>query len=264
MLVTSPLPRQDLEKVLAPFGESRALPADAYTSVEVFDWEMEAIFGRAWMCLGRADELVGPGQLRAVEVAGQGVLLARDLEGSLTAFSNVCRHRGHELAPVGDAIDAHLIRCPYHSWSYRFDGELRAAPTFTQTQGFDMSDYSLVPVSVREYLGWVWVDLSGEMHAVEDHFGNLAEMAMPYETTRLITAAVHSYVVDANWKIVVENYNECYHCSSIHPELCEVTPPDSGFDHEPTGMWCGGTMVLKDHAVTMSLVTGCQVPQSER
>ena len=97
------------------------------------------------------------------------------------------------------------------------------------------------------------MDLSGEAKPIEDHFGNLAEKAEPYETERLSTGAVHSYVVDANWKIVVENYNECYHCSSIHPELCEVTPTDSGYDHVPTGIWCGGTMTLKDHAVTMSL-----------
>lgn len=249
----APLNTQDLEKVVAPFGENRTLTADAYLSQDVFDWEMEHLFGSTWLCVGRGDELVAPGQIRAIDVAGEGVLLARDRDGALTAFSNVCRHRGHELAPVGEAIDARLIRCPYHSWSYRFNGDLRAAPTFTQTPNFDMSEFPLVGVAVTEYMGWVWVDLSGEAAPIESHFGNLAELATPYETNRLTTAAVHSYVVDANWKIIVENYNECYHCSSIHPELCEVTPTDSGYDHEPTGMWCGGTMTLKDHAVTMSL-----------
>ena len=249
----APLNPAQIARVVAPFGQNLTLPADAYVSKEVFDWEMENVFKATWACVGRGDELVGPGQIRAIDVAGEGVLLARDRDGALTAFSNVCRHRGHQLAPVGDAIDARLIRCPYHSWSYRFSGDLRAAPTFTRTPGFDMSEYPLVSIAVAEYLGWVWVDLSGAAPPVEQHFGNLAEFAAPYQTDRIRTAAVHSYVVDANWKIVVENYNECYHCSSIHPELCEVTPPDSGRDHEPTGMWCGGTMVLKDHAVTMSL-----------
>jgi Rieske 2Fe-2S family protein len=249
----APLNPLDLEKVVAPFGQNRTLTADAYLSSEVFDWELENVFKSTWVCVGRGDELVAPGQIRAVDVAGEGVLLARDREGALTAFSNVCRHRGHELAPEGDAIDARLIRCPYHAWSYRFNGDLRAAPTFTQTPGFDMSEFPLIGIAVTEYMGWVWVDLSGEAPPIETHFGNLADMATPYETDRLRTAAVHSYAVDSNWKIIVENYNECYHCSSIHPELCEVTPTDSGYDHEPTGMWCGGTMTLKDHAVTMSL-----------
>lgn len=250
----APLNTHDLEKVVAPFGQNRTFTADAYLSKDVFDWEMENLFRSTWMCVGRGDELVAPGQIRAIDVAGEGVLLARDRDnGTLTAFSNVCRHRGHELAPVGEAIDARLIRCPYHAWSYRFNGDLRAAPTFTQTPNFDMSEFPLVGIAVTEYMGWVWVDLSGEAPPIETFFGNLASMVVPYETERISTAAVHSYVVDANWKIIVENYNECYHCSSIHPELCEVTPTDSGYDHQPTGMWCGGTMTLKDHAVTMSL-----------
>ncbi|HEX9762503.1 MAG TPA: aromatic ring-hydroxylating dioxygenase subunit alpha [Acidimicrobiia bacterium] len=249
----APLNIEALERVIAPFGQNRTLPAAAYTSEEVFAWETENISRSTWVCVGRLDELVSPGQIRAIEVAGESVLLARDPEGSLTAFSNVCRHRGHELAPVGEAIDAKLIRCPYHSWSYRFNGELRAAPTFTQTPGFDMTEYPLMGIGVTDYLGWVWVDLSGEAKPIGEHYGNLAEKAAPFETERLVTAATHSYVVDANWKIIVENYNECYHCSTIHPELCEVSPPESGLDHQPTGIWCGGTMALKPHAVTMSL-----------
>lgn len=252
-MTAAPLSRDALEAVVAPFGENLTLPAEAYLSQEVLDWEMDSIFGSTWVCVGRSNELVGPGQIRAVEVGSESVLLARDREGQLAAFSNVCRHRGHELAPVGGAIDARLIRCPYHAWSYRFDGTLRAAPTFAQTPNFDMGDYPLIGVNVSEYLGWVWVDLSGEAPPIERHFGNLSQVVAPYETERLVTAASHSYLIDANWKIIVENYNECYHCSSIHPELCEVTPPDSGSDHQSTGMWLGGTMDLKPHAETMSL-----------
>jgi Rieske 2Fe-2S family protein len=249
----APLSRRDVAPILARFGESRTLPAGAYTSADVFDWEVENLFAKTWMCVGRSDELVGPGQIHAIDVMGEGVLLARDRHGRLTAFSNVCRHRGHELAPVNGPIDASLIRCPYHSWSYRLSGELRAAPTLTRSPDFDMSDFPLVPIRVADYLGWLWIDLSGGAAPIEETFGNLADMAAPYEPGRLRTAVVHNYEVAANWKTVVENYNECYHCSSIHPELCEVSPPDSGRDHQPTGLWCGGTMTLKPHAVTMSL-----------
>jgi Rieske 2Fe-2S family protein len=249
----APLDPADLAPVLAPFGESRTLPAAAYTSEEVFAWELRELFASTWVCVGRVDELLAPGQVRAVHVAAEGVLLARDSEGTVRAFSNVCRHRGHELAPIGDLLDARLIRCPYHSWSYRLDGTLRAAPTFIGTPGFDPSDHPLFELSIGTSGGWLWVDLSGEAPALEDHFGNLWEVTTPYETGRLRAAATHSYPVKANWKIVVENYNECYHCSTIHPELCQVTPPESGRDHQPTGMWLGGTMDLKPHAETMSL-----------
>ncbi len=249
----APIDQEQIRGALRPFGESLTFPADAYLSPDVLAWEMDELWRSNWVCVGRLDELLQPGQLRAIDVAGEGVLLSRESDGTLRAFSNVCRHRGHELAPIGDAFDTRQIRCPYHSWSYRFDGSLRQAPKFTQSVEFDTADYPLIDLGISVFGGWVWVDLSGTASDIDSHFGNLAQIAAPYEIDRLVTAATHSYTIDANWKIVIENYNECYHCSSIHPELCEVTPPDSGYDHIPTGMWCGGTMELKPHAVTMSL-----------
>ncbi|MEX0698870.1 MAG: aromatic ring-hydroxylating dioxygenase subunit alpha, partial [Acidimicrobiia bacterium] len=242
---TAPLDQDQLRKVIEPFGANLTLPAAAYTSHEVLAWERENLWQSTWVCVGRLEELVAPRQVRAIELGEESVLLVRDEEGILRAFSNVCRHRGHELAPVGDAIDVRLIRCPYHSWSYRFDGSLRTAPTFTQNPTFETTEFPLISIRLGVYGGWVFVDLSGTSQPLDAQFGNLAEIIAPYEPERLVTAASHSYDVDANWKVVVENYNECYHCSTIHPELCEVTPPDSGFDHIPTGMWLGGTMDLK-------------------
>jgi Rieske 2Fe-2S family protein len=249
----APLDELQLRKVIDDFGQNLTLPSAAYTSPDVLGWEKENLWQSTWVCVGRLEELVAPRQVRAVDLGDESVLLVRDEDGTLRAFSNVCRHRGHELAPVGDAIDVRLIRCPYHSWSYRLDGSLRAAPTFTQSPTFDASEFPLISVDVGVFGGWVFIDLSGSSPSLESHFGNLADIVSPYEPERLMTAATHSYEVEANWKVVVENYNECYHCSTIHPELCEVTPPDSGFDHIPTGMWLGGTMDLKEHAVTMSL-----------
>jgi Rieske 2Fe-2S family protein len=249
----APLDELQVRKVIDDFGHNLTLPSAAYTSPDVLGWEKENLWQSTWVCVGRLEELVAPRQVRAVDLGDESVLLVRDEDGTLRAFSNVCRHRGHELAPVGDAIDVRLIRCPYHSWSYRLDGSLRAAPTFTQSSTFDASEFPLISVGVGVFGGWVFIDLSGSSPSLESHFGNLADIVSPYEPERLMTAASHSYEVEANWKVVVENYNECYHCSTIHPELCEVTPPDSGFDHIPTGMWLGGTMDLKEHAVTMSL-----------
>ena len=249
----APIDQAQLRDVIDDFGQNLTLPADAYTSPDVLAWEKSNLWQSTWVCVGRLEELVAPRQVRAVELGEESVLLVRDEDGTLRAFSNVCRHRGHELAPVGDAIDIRLIRCPYHSWSYRMDGSLRAAPTFTQSPTFDAGEFSLISIGVDVLGGWVFVDLSGSAQPLASHFGNLAEIISDYEPERLVTAASHSYEVNANWKVVVENYNECYHCSTIHPELCEVTPPDSGYDHIPTGMWLGGTMDLKEHAATMSL-----------
>jgi Rieske 2Fe-2S family protein len=251
-MVPAPLDAHSVERVVAPFGTSMTLPAAAYLSDDVLAWERAHLWSGAWVCVGRLDELLAPGQARAVQVGVESVLVTRTQDGVVNAYSNTCRHRGHELAPVGEAFDARLIRCPYHSWTYRFDGSLRSAPTFSQSEDFDPADYPLVGVGVDSWHGWLFVDLSGTAGPLVDQFGNLDDLLGPYEPERLVEMARHDYVVDANWKVVVENYNECYHCSSIHPALCEVTPPDSGKDVQPTGVWCGGMMRLKDHAETMS------------
>lgn len=249
----APLDPAAVQDLLRPFGYSRTLPAPAYRSQDVFDWEAEHIFSGGWICLGRTEDLLAPGQLRAVDHGSETVLLARDSGGAVFGFSNVCRHRGHPLVEVGEPIDARLIRCPYHAWSYRFDGTLRSAPSLTQSPDFDPSEWPLTPIRVGEWLGWLFMDSTGTADPLDTTFGNLAGFLAPYEPQRLIKVARHSYEIQANWKLVVENYHECYHCTSIHPELCEVTPPTSGEDVAPDGLWCGGTMVLKDHASTMSL-----------
>ena len=247
----APLDQAALASTVAPFGSSKGLPADAYRSPDVFTWETAAFFAGSWICLGRQDDLIGPGQARAVKAGDETVLLVRDTE-RLAAFSNVCRHRGHELAPLGDAFDTRFIRCPYHAWTYRLDGTLMTAPTFSSRGDFDEDDYSLISIDTSEWGGWLFVNLDGRADPLETHLGNLASVLAPYGIDGLATAHRQSYVVQANWKLLVENYSECYHCTSIHPALCEVTPVNSGGDLSPTGLWCGGTMDLKPHAATMS------------
>ena len=249
----APIDQSAVAQILAPFGSSRTLPAEAYRSAALFAWEREEIFSRTWMCLGRSDELVQRGTVRAVEAAGEEVLLARDAEGTVGVFSNVCRHRGHPLVEVGEPVAVRQIRCPYHSWAYRLDGSLRTAPTLTRSDDFDATEWPLVPIRSDEWLGWLFIDLSGAAPPLGETFAGLAPVLSPYEPERLQRAARHEYVIAANWKLIAENYHECYHCTSIHPALCEVTPPDSGSDLVPEGLWCGGTMTLKEHAVTMSL-----------
>lgn len=248
----APIDPVAVDGLLRPFGDSRTLPAEAYRSADLLAWELEHIFGAGWICLGRVDDLLAPGQVRGVDLDTESVLLTRDAAGEIRAFSNVCRHRGHPLVEVGEALDARQIRCPYHSWAYRFDGTLRTAPTLTQTVDFDPADWPLIEIRTEAWLGWLFLNSSCDADTVAATYGNVVELLAPYEPERLVRVARHSYDVTANWKLLTENYHECYHCTSIHPELCEVTPVDSGRDSLPDGLWCGGTMDLKDHAETMS------------
>jgi Rieske 2Fe-2S family protein len=250
----TPIARELLAPSLAPFGRSSTLPAAAYTDEAVFTWELEHFLERSWVCVGRSDGLAGAGDQRAVSLGRESALLVRGEDGTLRAFYNVCRHRGHELMEVGVARCRKFIRCPYHAWAYGLDGELKGAPGFGEAGGFEKSGHSLVPMRVVEWHGWLFANTSGDAPPLEEHAGNLTEMIQNYSCGELIVAARRDYEVLANWKILAENYHECYHCSSIHPELCEISPPTSGGNNmEPEGAWIGGPMDLYEGVETMSL-----------
>ena len=248
----APLDAEELARSLAPFGTSRMLPRAAYLDPAVLDWERTHVFG-GWVCLGRTEEVAQPRSLKAFALGHTGVLVSRDEDGRLHAFENACRHRGHELLPCGASAQPRAVVCPYHGWAYHFDGRLRGAPGFKNAPGFDPDAHGLMGMPVKDWHGWLFVDPSGAAGDLDEHLGDLEPVVAPYSAETLRTAASHTYDVAANWKVVVENYQECYHCSNIHPELCRVSPPDSGENVETGGSWVGGWMELRDGAQTMSL-----------
>ena len=272
---SAPVDPVALEAVLRPFGESLTLPAAAYTGRDVFDWERRHLFAGAWACLGRADEVRagevragevrggevrggevrgGAGQ-RALTVGGIGVLLTFAEDG-VRAFANVCRHRGHELLPDGGAAERAAVVCPYHGWAYRPDGTLSTATAMRGVPGFDPARYGLVELPAVTWEGWLFVNADAGAAPFPEYLGELAGLLRPYRTAELRLAARHDYRVAANWKVIVENYQECYHCPQIHPELCRVSPPTSGDNWDLPGAWVGGSMELREHAETMSVDGG--------
>jgi Rieske 2Fe-2S family protein len=248
----APLPVADLEATLAEFGTSRMLPRAAYTDPAVFAWERRNIFA-SWMCVGYSADLPEPGSQRAVPTGTGGVLLTRDEDGALHAFANTCRHRGHELLACGETAKRRSIICPYHSWSYRLDGGLRNAPSFRNVASFDPNEFGLVGLDVVEWHGWIFVDPSGKSGSFAEHVAGTEDILAPYQPEQLTIVARHDYELACNWKVIAENYQECYHCSTIHPELSRISPPTSGDNVELAGQWMGGSMDLIPEAVTMSL-----------
>ncbi|MFI5959964.1 SRPBCC family protein [Cryptosporangium sp. NPDC051539] len=235
--------QEELAPTLAGLGQARMLPRAAYLDEAVLAWEQKHFFS-GWTCVGRSE---GPATARAVD----GVLLTRAKDGRLRAFVNACRHRGHELLPCGAAASPRVVTCPYHAWTYDLDGALKAAPGFGGD--FDKQQFGLIELPVAEWHGWVFVARAGDPGPFAEHIGALEDTVAPYRAENLETAAQHDYVVEANWKTIVENYQECYHCSMIHPELCQVSPPESGENLDRPGDWVGGWMDLREHAATMSL-----------
>jgi Rieske 2Fe-2S family protein len=256
MANTKPVPADiaAIERAAAPFGRSRLLPQECYTSPDVFTWEMEHFYERSWVCAGRADELARPGHQKALRVGNDGILLVRDEHNSIRAFFNVCRHRAHELLAPNECAHARQIRCPYHGWTFALDGSLKVAPrSGGDATEFCPGDFPLIPVRIEVWHGWVFVNLSDDAPPFAEWVGDLEALAAPYEPERLRPGRSRSYEAAVNWKLVHENYNECYHCPQIHPELCRVTPPDSGFNRHLSGAWVGGIMSLAPGASTMSL-----------
>ena len=243
----------------------RMLPAAAYTSTDVFDWELRHLFAGGWTCVGRVDDLFPsdedgrPVSQRAVRVGDVSCLVVRQ-DDVVRMFANTCRHRGHELLPDEGTSQRRSILCPYHAWTYDLGGALIGAKGFfhSGSDGFDADSYRLVELPVRVWEGFVLGHAQHRLHdpAVpdfEEHLGDLAGIVAPYAPGSLVLADRQGYGVAANWKVIAENYHECYHCPLIHPELCQVSPPDSGDNYDLPGWWVGGSMKLRDGMQTMSL-----------
>jgi len=230
------------------------LPREAYVDPEVFDWEQRNIFS-GWTCVGHASDIDPVGAQRAVGSGANGVLLVRSETGEVRAFANVCRHRGHELLACGEATKKRSIICPYHSWSYRLDGALRNAPGFRNAENFDFDpgEFGLTELRLMDWHGWLFVDPSGRDADFAEHVAGLEDIVGPYGPEDLTIVDRHSYELAANWKVIVENYQECYHCSTIHPELSRVSPPSSGETLDLEGSWLAGWMSIVEGAETMSL-----------
>jgi glycine betaine catabolism A len=211
------------------------LPGEAYTSSDVFAREQEVVFARRWILVGRSDEIAEPGTFITRTIANESVILVRRHDGAASAFLNVCRHRGARMLLEERGTCGKVIRCPYHSWSYALDGTLQGAPNIREwALGDERQELALQAVSVHEQHGFLWVRLADGPAFADDIGGQLAsrlgdaDRVEQWDLARLRTGRRIVYDVRANWKLIVENFMECYHCSTIHPELVDVVPEFRG------------------------------------
>jgi glycine betaine catabolism A len=203
-----------------------SLPRASFISEAEFGREREAILFADWFCVGRAEVLAAQGEYLTANVAGESVVVVRGEDGGLRSFYNVCRHRGSRLVPPEEGIGCFngTIKCPYHAWTYGLDGALRSAPFLPDLRNYRAA-LSLHPVDVDTWGGFVFVRLDpGAGPPLAAALGAMPGRVAAYELAGLRTGARLRYEVAANWKVVLENYNECYHCGPVHPELCELVP----------------------------------------
>jgi Rieske 2Fe-2S family protein len=213
-----------------------ALPKEMYVDQAHWARERDRVLFGEWFCVGRLDDLGldSRGRVAVVDVVGESVLVTSDESGALHAAYNVCRHRGSQLYPTpagtpGERAAAGALRCPYHSWTYSLAGELMRAP---HTAGLDPADFRLHEVGVDRWCGFAFVHLTPPPAAgttpLAEALDSPGRRLANYAVGDLVTGATLTYDVAANYKVLAENYNECYHCGPVHPELCRLVPAFAG------------------------------------
>ncbi|MDE0305786.1 MAG: Rieske 2Fe-2S domain-containing protein [Albidovulum sp.] len=205
-----------IECAKGPFESARAMPPVVYTSSEFLERELNYIFSKEWICVGRSNSLQNPGDYLAYELAGQPILVVRDRGGKLRAMSNVCLHRMSTI--VQGSGRASAMTCPYHGWTYNLDGTLRGAPALKNNQAFCKKNYRLPQIRCEEWLGWVMVTLSQDAPPVARQLFEIESLVSDYGMTGYVEAFQESYVWNTNWKVLAENFMESYHLPVCHAD----------------------------------------------
>jgi glycine betaine catabolism A len=245
---------------------AKTLPQRYFVSPEIFADEQEKIFSKQWVLVGHQSQIAHAGDYLISELADESLIVVRDKRGEIRGFYNVCRHRGSRLIENRNGQLSAAMQCPYHAWTYGLDGRLLGAPHMDDVQGFDKADYSLHPVNVALWEGFIFVNLAdastepGGYISLKDWFAPLAGKFTRWNLPALRSAKRIEYDVRANWKLIFQNYSECYHCLGVHPELSKISPYDSAENDLTKGPFLGGFMrIASDKSLTMS-GNACALP----
>jgi choline monooxygenase len=239
-----------------PVDQASTLIPDAYTSAAFHALELDRVYGRSWVAVCVTDELPEPGSYLVVEVAGRSVVVCRNRAGELRAHHNVCRHRGAQLLDPGERGRVErFFQCPYHAWAYDLDGTCLGTPLFTPqagvpedqrgafdmsgVTGFDKGEHGLYPIRASSWGGLVFVCLDPEAPSLEDELGDLPARLSEHRLDEHRLLRRVEYEIEANWKLVAENFMEYYHLPWVHPGLVKVSPLKHHYRWQGTGMYMG-------------------------
>lgn len=203
------------------------VPKSYYTSKQVFEIEKEAIYAKSWICVGHCSEVATPNQYFTRKIIGENIIVIRGKDSVLRAFYNVCPHRGHELL-TGAGKSKNVITCPYHAWTFKLDGSLALARNCENVANFDKEGSNLVSLKVEEHVGFIFINMDPEATCVADQLPGFAEkLDEACKVVKDLKLAAR-FVTDtaANWKLIVDNYMECYHCGPAHPGFSDSVQVD--------------------------------------
>jgi Rieske 2Fe-2S family protein len=233
--------------------ERQTLPAHYYTDRAWFDAEMDCLFAAMWVHVCRLEDVSARGRFVRRDVASASVLIVGDGAGGARAFHNVCRHRGTRICDVPAGTFAGSIQCPYHAWTYDLEGCLIGAPLMDDVNGFKRDEYPLHRVACEIWDGHVFVNLATAPAPLSGQLGDLPKRFAPWRMHELRRVRGVEYDVRANWKLIVQNYNECLHCPIIHPLLNQMHHYLGAANVPSTDTYCGGAMGFKDGVETLSI-----------
>jgi Rieske 2Fe-2S family protein len=233
------------------------LPAAYYVDADYFTREMTALFGRMWICAGRAEQVERPGEFFVREVLGESVIVTRAPSGRVHAFYNVCRHRGTKLCTEHEGTFAGSIQCPYHAWTYDLEGRLIGAPHMDEVPHFRKDEYPLHQVHADVWDGHIFLNFSREPQPLMEQLADLPSKFKQWRMEDLRLGRRIVYDVRANWKLLIQNYNECLHCPNLHPALNKLSHYLSGENERLRATYMGGRMDLRPGVATLSMDGTC-------
>ncbi len=248
---------EDVKPREAMPGDALTLPAKYYVDADYFNREMESLFRRMWICVGRTEQVERPGQFFLREILGESIIVTRSRSASVRAFYNVCRHRGTRLCTEQAGAFAGSIQCPYHAWTYDFEGRLVGAPHMDEVTHFRKEEYPLHRIHADVWDGHIFLNLSKEPPSLSTQLAELQPKFRPWQMENLRLGHRIVYDVKANWKLLIQNYSECLHCPNLHPALNRLSHYLSGENEPPRATYMGGRMDLRPGVATLSMDGTC-------
>lgn len=238
-------------KITAPMY---ALPRRYFQSEAIYQEELEKIFYQRWILACREEEIPQPGDFVTLPVGEESIIVVRDKTGHIHAHFNVCRHRGTRICHMdrGRFENGH-ISCPYHAWQYDLSGRLKAAPLMRQVPGFDKAENPLISAKVGLWGGFVFINLAEQPKPFEEEMSALINRFEDWHLSKLRIAHQIKYTLNCNWKIILHNYQECYHCPGVHPLLSERTPFRSAVHDCFEGPVIGGYMEISQKGGSLTM-----------
>lgn len=232
----------------------RTLPGKYYHSKEIYKEEVEKIFNKFWIYACRVEEIPAIGDFKLIQVADESLIIVRDKSKEIKVHFNVCRHRGTQLCTEERGnFKAKSIQCPYHAWTYGLDGQLLAAPQMTEGDGFIKANCALHQAHVHVWEGFVFISLAESPAPFEEQMEALIGKFSDWKMAELRIAQHINYELNCNWKLILQNYQECYHCLGVHPLLSKLTPVQSAQHDYSKGAVIGGFMDISKEGGSMTM-----------